>query len=105
MIFFVKKRRRYNSKFIITLLSLTATDLRPYTSVDGGVFRRQPKRVPSHRVYDVVSPHLVVVGHRVADGVDPDVAHVQLARRVREHGQHVHRLRGDGGGTEEITNA
>jgi hypothetical protein len=56
---------------------------------DGGVFRGQAEGVPAHGLQHVEALHAVVARQHVADGVVAHVAHVQLARRVGEHGQAV----------------
>ena len=54
-----------------------------------GVFGGQAESVPSHRLQDIEAAHAVIAGEHVADGVVAHMAHVQLARRIREHGQAV----------------
>ena len=56
---------------------------------DGGVLGRHAEGVPAHGVQHVVAPHALDPGHHVADGVDPDVAHVDAPAGVGEHLQHV----------------
>ena len=56
---------------------------------NGGVFRRQAEGVPAHRLHHVLALHALVAGNHVADGVVANVAHVQLAAGVGEHGQAV----------------
>src|SRR4051794_9971534 len=51
------------------------------------VFRRQPERIPAHRLQHVEAAHAVVPGENVADRIVPHVPHVQLSRGVGEHGQ------------------
>ena len=51
-----------------------------------------PLILPTHRVHDPPPLHPVKVRQGVRDGVDPDVAHVQAARGVGEHAQHVEGL-------------
>src|SRR3954467_7593567 len=51
------------------------------------VFRRQPERIPAHRLQHVEAAHAVVPGENVADRIVPHVSHVQLPRGVGEHGQ------------------
>lgn len=46
----------------------------------------------------VAALHAVVVGQAVADGVHPDMAHVQPAGGVWEHGQDVELVAGRRGG-------
>ncbi len=57
--------------------------------LDGGVFRRQPEGVPAHGVQHVEALHALEAGHHVADGIVAHVPHVDVARRVGEHLQHV----------------
>ncbi|KAF5028666.1 hypothetical protein DSECCO2_656680 [anaerobic digester metagenome] len=57
--------------------------------LDGGVFRRQPEGVPAHGVQHVEALHALEARHHVADGVVAHVPHVDVARRVGEHLEHV----------------
>ena len=50
------------------------------------VLGRQAERIPAHRLQHVVAAHAVVPGDNVADGIVPHVPHVQLPRRIGEHG-------------------
>ena len=59
--------------------------------VDGRVLGRHAERVPPHRHQDVVAAHAQVARHHVVDRVVAHVAHVQLARRVRQHRARVER--------------
>src|SRR5207237_5732044 len=71
--------------------------------LDGSVLGGQTRGVPSQGLQDVVAALAVVPGEDVRDGVNADVSHVHLARRVREHGEDV--LLGRpraGSGAEEI---
>ena len=43
------------------------------------VFRRQPERIPSHRLQHVVAFHAVVTGEHIAYGIVAHVPHMQLA--------------------------
>jgi hypothetical protein len=52
---------------------------------DRGVFRRHAERVPTHRHQHVVAVHPQIAVHHVIDRVVAHVAHVQLARRIRQH--------------------
>ena len=67
------------------------THLRLDPSVPRRVLRGQPEGVPPHGVQHAppARPHAVEVGEGVGDGVDADVAHVQMAGGVREHVQYV----------------
>ena len=54
-----------------------------------GVLGGQAKGVVAHRVQHVKAAHAGLARHGVADRVVARVAHVQVARGVREHLQHV----------------
>ena len=56
---------------------------------DGGVLGGQAKGVEADGVQHVVAAHAGLTGHGIADGVVARVAHVQVARRIREHLEHV----------------
>ncbi len=56
---------------------------------DRGVLRRQAEGVPPDRVQNVVAALEVVARYGVSDRVRLGVPHVQVARRVREHVEHV----------------
>ena len=56
---------------------------------NGRVFSRHAEGVPPHGVQDIKSPHALVPGHHVSDGIIADVAHVNLARRIRKHLQQI----------------
>ena len=53
----------------------------------GGVFRRQSEGIPTHGLQHVVAFHAVIARQHIPYRVVAHVAHVQLARRVGEHGQ------------------
>ncbi len=53
------------------------------------ILGRKSERVPAYGIEDVRSTHAKVSGDAVADGVGLGVAHVQVARRVRVHADHV----------------
>ena len=53
------------------------------------IFRGQTEGVPAHRGHDVVALHAVEAVHDVVEGVVADVAHMELAARVGQHGAHV----------------
>ena len=57
--------------------------------LDGRIFRRKAERIPAHRMQNVEAAHLRIAGDDVADGVVAHVAHVDIARRIREHLEHV----------------
>ena len=52
---------------------------------DGSVLGGQAEGVPAHRMEHVEAAHPLEPRQEVADGVHADVAHVDAARRVREH--------------------
>ena len=56
---------------------------------DRGVLGRQAERVVAHRPQDAEAAPAAEVGDDVADRVVEDVPHVQLARGVRQHLEHV----------------
>ena len=64
---------------------LVGPDRRMHAVLDGRVLGGQPEGVPAHRVQHVEAAHPLVAGEQVADRVDAHVAHVDAARRVREH--------------------
>ena len=57
--------------------------------LDGGVLGRQAKGVKADGVQHVVAAHAGLTGHGIADSVVARVAHVQVARRIREHLEHI----------------
>ena len=57
--------------------------------LDGGVLGGQAKGVKADGVQHVKAAHTGLTGHGIADGVVARVAHVQVARRIREHLEHV----------------
>ena len=57
--------------------------------LDGGVFGGQAKGVKADGVQHVVAAHAGLTGHGIADGIVARVAHVQVARRIREHLEHI----------------
>ena len=58
-------------------------------ALDCGVFRRQAECVPAHGMQHVVAAHAVVARQHVADAVIARVAHMDVARRIGEHLEHV----------------
>src|SRR5215470_2469209 len=56
---------------------------------DGGVLRRKPKGIPSHGVQYVITPHSSKAGEHVADRIHAHMAHMNTARRIGKHLQHV----------------
>ena len=57
--------------------------------LDGGILGRQAKGVKADGMQHVVAAHTGLTGHGIADGVVARVAHVQVARRIREHLEHI----------------
>src|SRR6267143_2916635 len=75
--------------------------VRPFARMDSPldrrVFRRQAKRVPSHRMHHVKPAHAFISSNYVTYCVIAHVTHVQRARRIWQHLQHIiFRLRGIG---------
>ena len=56
---------------------------------DGGVLGRHAERVPTHRMQDVETAGAHEAGDHVAHGVVAHVPHVDAARRIGKHFQHV----------------
>ena len=54
-----------------------------------GVFRRHPECVEAHRMKDIETLHFFETRHDVANRIIAHVSHVQIARRIRKHLQHV----------------
>ena len=57
--------------------------------LDGGILGGQTKGIEADGVQHVVAAHAGLTGHGIADGVVARVAHVQVARRIREHLEHI----------------
>ena len=57
--------------------------------LDGSVLGRQAKGVKADGMQHVVAAHAGLTGHGIADGIVARVAHVQVARRIREHLEHI----------------
>ena len=55
----------------------------------GGVFRRQSKRVPAHRMENVEPARAPIARDNIAHGVVAHMAHVDAPRRIGEHLEHV----------------
>ena len=66
---------------------------RPFSRVDTmfdrGILSRHTKRIPAHRMQHVKTVHTAEAGNYVADGIIAYVSHMQVARRIREHVQHI----------------
>ena len=58
---------------------------RRHAALDGRIFRRQAKRVPTDGVQDVEPAHAFVTGDGVANRVIAHVTHVERAGGVRQH--------------------
>ena len=54
-----------------------------------GATGKMAEGVEAHGVQDVVAAHAGLTGHGIADGIVARVAHVQVARRIRENLEHV----------------
>ena len=57
--------------------------------LDGGVLGGQAKGIEANGMQHVKAAHTGLTGHGIADGIVARVAHVQVARRIREHLEHV----------------
>ncbi len=57
--------------------------------LDGRVFGGHPEGVPADRMEDVKTPHQPETGEDIADGIVPDMTHVDPARRIGIHLQAV----------------
>ena len=57
--------------------------------LDGGVLGGQAKGIEADGMQHVVAAHAGLTGHGIADGIVARVAHVKVARRIREHLEHV----------------
>ena len=62
---------------------------RMHPVLEGGVLSRQPEGIPAHRMQHVEAGRLLVARDDVADGVVADMSHMNPARRVGKHLQHV----------------
>ena len=69
------------------------TPMRPLISSNAPlhrrILRRQPKRVPTDGMHNMVAAHAVELCKAVADAVHAHVAHVKHAAGVGEHAQDV----------------
>ena len=54
-----------------------------------GIFRRHAKRVPPHRVQHIISLGYFEAGNHIAHGIIADMAHVNAARWIGKHFQHI----------------
>ena len=57
--------------------------------LDGGILGGQAKGIEADGMQHIVAAHAGLTGHGIADGVVARVTHVQIARRIREHLEHV----------------
>ena len=77
------------AKLLLLLLHVLDVAVRPVgrldAVLDGGILSRHAEGVKAHRVQDVEALHRLVARHDIADGVVAHMAHVQIARRIREH--------------------
>ena len=70
---------------------------RMHATLHRRVFCRQPERIPSHRVKDIISAGAAVARHHVAKRVVADMPHMYASRRVGKHLENViFRLFGSG---------
>jgi hypothetical protein len=60
-----------------------------HTAFDRSIFCRHAESIPTHRLQYVLALHAMVTSNNIADRENPDVTHMQLAARVREHRQAV----------------
>ena len=77
------------------LLALHVLDvgIRPvgglHAVLDRGVLRRHAESVEAHRMQHVAALHLLETRDDVADRIVAHMPHVQIARRIREHFEHI----------------
>ena len=57
--------------------------------LDCRVFRRKTESVPTHRMKHVITAHLGIAGDNVTNGIVARMAHMRIARRIREHFEHI----------------
>ena len=57
--------------------------------LDGRIFCRKAESIPTHRMKHVVTAHLGIASNNVADGIVARMTHMGIARRIREHFEHV----------------
>ena len=71
---------------LLHVLDVAVRPVRRFDAVlDGRILGRHAKGVEAHRVQDVEAFHRLVARHDITDGIVAHVAHVQVARRIREH--------------------
>lgn len=64
--------------------------LRRYVSLYGSILSRQAKRVPAHRIDNILPLLLVISRKNIAYGVDPHMPHVYVSRWIGELSKYVH---------------
>ena len=57
--------------------------------LNGSIFCRQTKGIPTHRMEHIVALHFFESGNNVTDGVITHVTHVKVPGRIREHFQQI----------------
>ena len=55
----------------------------------GGVLGRQAKGIPAHGLQHILAQHALIAADGITDGVVANVAHMQVATGIGEHGQAV----------------
>ncbi len=55
----------------------------------GGIFGRHAEGVPAHRMKHIIAAGALVAGHDIAHGIVAHMAHMDAARRIGEHLEHV----------------
>ena len=77
------------AELLLLLLHVLDVAVRPVgrldTVLDGSILRRHAEGVKAHRMQDVEALHGLIARHDIADGVVAHMAHMQIARRIREH--------------------
>ncbi len=57
--------------------------------LDSRIFRGQTESIPAHGMQHVETLHGLETRHNIADGIVAHMAHMDLARGIREHFKHV----------------
>ena len=57
--------------------------------LDGGIFRRHTEGIPAHGMQDIESPHALVAGDHIADGVITDMTDMNFAGRIGKDFQQI----------------
>ena len=77
------------AELLLLLLHVLDVAVRPVgrldAVLDGRILGRHAEGVEAHRMQDVEALHRLVARHDITDGIVAHVAHVQVARRIREH--------------------